>query len=363
MRLERILCLEHRLMTFNMITTMKRSFAKLIACLGLLLLLDTPEGHAQMQIDKPRVAILVYEGVQVIDHTIPFEVFGQFSLNEVYTVARDSAPLTTYMGMRILPNYSFADAPPPDVLVLPGGDAGEAQNDPEIMRWVERTAAEAAHVLTVCTGIFFLEGNSLLDQGAITTWYDRQDELQQVAPGAHVRGDIIVAENGKLVSAAGLGVEGALRVLARLHGQAWAEVVRLNMEYEPIPDSLRTARVELADLLLPSGIYSVFPWRIATMSKYEGNQDFWHMEWEFKSFATPDSMRENFLKVLMAEEGWSLHKEEMGDALWSSYWKIQDIQATPGSALVTLRTEGSEVVLSLRVHTGSQMLKGNPDKY
>lgn len=88
------------------------------------------------QDEKPQVAILVYEGVQIIDHALPFEVFGQFSLNDVYTVAKSHDPVSTYMGMQILPNYSFEDVPVPDVLVLPGGNAGDVTNDPEMKAWI-----------------------------------------------------------------------------------------------------------------------------------------------------------------------------------------------------------------------------------
>ncbi len=304
---------------------------------------------AAAQDAKPRVAILVYDGVQVIDHAIPYEVFGQFSLNEVYTVAKDSAAITTYMGMRILPNHTFADAPAPDVLVLPGGDAGDARDDPEIMAWIRRTAASADHVLTICTGTFFLVGTGLLDGARVTTWYDRQDELAAAAPEATVVGGEIVVESGKLVSAAGSGIEGSLHVLAKLHGHAWAEVVRLNMEYEPMPAELHVPRVELADVNLPDGVYGAFPWREADMVRYEGDRDGWAMEWRFDSDASIDSLRARLARAVVERDGWAPLGEERSEDRWEGRWTLEGRDGLPWRGEVELlRVDGARR-LDLRV--------------
>jgi Tol biopolymer transport system component/putative intracellular protease/amidase len=301
------------------------------------------------QPEKPNVAILVYEGVQVIDHAIPFEVFGQFSLNNVYTVAKEAGPLTTYMGMRILPNHTFADVPEPDVLVLPGGDARDARSDPEIMAWVRRKAATAEHVLTICTGTFFLVGSDLLKDVAITTWYDRQDELREAVPEADVVGEEIVVDSGKIVTAAGSGIEGALRVLAKLHGEAWAEVVRLNMEYEPMPEALHVPRVELADLNLPDGIYGAFLWRRADLLRYDGDRDEWAMEWRFDRDRSIDSLRADLSAAISIDDGWTLVGEEASGPGWSSRWSLEGRDGNPWQGEVTLIPAEERIDLEVNV--------------
>lgn len=308
---------------------------------------------ATAQPTKPRVAILVYDGVQVIDHAIPFEVFGQFALNEVYTVAKEPGGVTTFMGMRILPNHTFADAPEPDVLVLPGGDAGEAVRDPETAAWIRRTAAEADHVLTICTGTFFLVGTDLLDGARITTWYDRQAELARAVPSATVVADSIVVESGKLVTAAGLGVEGSLRVLERLHGTGWAEVVRLNMEHEPVPPSHHVPRVELADLNLPDGIYGAFPWRAADLERFEGDRDRWAMTWRFHSEASADSLRDRIVAAVADPDGWALVDESRGPDRWESTWSLTGRDGEPWRGEVALSTAGNARTLDVRVRGAS----------
>ena len=68
-----------------------------------------------------RAAILIYDGVQIIDFTGPYEVLGQGGF-EVFTVAETKATVTTSMGMKVVPEHTFSDAPKPDVLVIPGGN-------------------------------------------------------------------------------------------------------------------------------------------------------------------------------------------------------------------------------------------------
>lgn len=327
-----------------------RPIRTVLACLAMALVV----GNVAAQPSKPRVAILVYDGVQVIDHAIPYEVFGQFSLNEVYTVAKEPGPITTYMGMRVLPNHAFASAPPPDVLVLPGGDAGEAADDPEIVAWVRETAAAADHVLTICTGTFFLVGTDLLDGARVTTWYDRQDDLRRAVPTARVIGDSIVVDDGKLVSAAGSGIEGALHVLARLHGPAWAEVVRLNMEYEPMPHREHVPRVELADLNLPDGIYGAFPWREADMTRYDGDRDAWAMAWRFRSDTPLDSLRERFSRALTDRDGWSHQGEERSEGRWVGTWSLEGRDGGVWRGVTALVAIDRGYDLRIRVRRGTE---------
>ena len=66
------------------------------------------------------VAILVFNGVEIIDFSGPYEMFGAAGY-DVYTVAATKDPVTTAMGMTVVPKYTFADAPAPDVLLVPGG--------------------------------------------------------------------------------------------------------------------------------------------------------------------------------------------------------------------------------------------------
>src|ERR1044072_9533063 len=93
---------------------------------------NAPPRQAQAQSDgqksppragRQNVAILIFDGVQIIDYTGPFEVFRQAGFN-VYTVAEKAGPVTTSMGMIVTPHYTLADSPRPDIIVVPAGRGG-----------------------------------------------------------------------------------------------------------------------------------------------------------------------------------------------------------------------------------------------
>ncbi len=274
---------------------------------------------------KPRVAILIYDGVQIIDHAAPWEVFGQWAMNEVFTVAKDTTPVTTWMGMRALPSYGFDEHPEPDVLVIPGGDAREVITDPEVIDWVRRHATSSRHVLGVCSGVTFLAKADLLEGRRATTFYGSLDNLAAESPAIDVIDDQVVVEDGKYVTTSGDGVLGSLRIFERLHGKPWARLVGLAMEFQPDPDDEPTSRALLADLNLPSSIYDEFTWREAELTVYEGDTDRWRMAWridrddvdDFAAFAA--SLAEG-----LADEDWELEAERLADDTWTSNWRLRD---------------------------------------
>ncbi|HKY04165.1 MAG TPA: heavy metal-binding domain-containing protein, partial [Blastocatellia bacterium] len=55
---------------------------------------------------RRNVAILIFDGVQIIDYTGPYEVFGQAGFN-VYTVSERTDAITTAMGMRVTPSFTL----------------------------------------------------------------------------------------------------------------------------------------------------------------------------------------------------------------------------------------------------------------
>ncbi|MFW6083707.1 MAG: DJ-1/PfpI family protein [Gemmatimonadota bacterium] len=311
----------------------------------------TPSTNASR---KPRVAILVYDGVQIIDHAAPWEVLGQYSLNEVFTVAKDTTPITTWMGMRVIPSYGFGDHPEPDVVVIPGGDAREVVNDPEVIDWIGGHAPESRYVLGVCAGVMLLAEADLLDGRRATTYYDLLDDLAEERPAIDVIDDRLVVEDGKFITTTGTGIEGALRVMELLHGKPWARVVSLNLEFEPLPEGERTPRPHLADMNLPSSIYGAFPWREAELTLYEGDTEHWQMAWRLDRDDVGDLPA---LAATLAEglegEGWELDAETLGDDAWTSTWRLRGRagDAWRGDVGVRHASDG-RLVLRLEVDEG-----------
>ncbi|MBK7870691.1 MAG: DJ-1/PfpI family protein [Saprospiraceae bacterium] len=91
---------------------------------------------------RKQVAILIFDDVQIIDYTGPYEVLGQAGFR-VFTVAQSKTQITTSMGMQVVPNYDFSDHPTPDILVLPGGRVPHSvsESDPAVV-WIKKVAEQ-----------------------------------------------------------------------------------------------------------------------------------------------------------------------------------------------------------------------------
>ncbi len=219
------------------------------------------------------VALLIFTGVEIIDYTAPYEVFGHTRLN-VYTVAETKDPVTTVGGMTVIPKYAFADAPKPDVLVVPGGGIDGARHSASTMKWIRQTASGAELTMSVCNGAFLLAGAGLLDGLTATTTAGRIDQLAAEFPKVRVVRDRRYVDNGRIITTAGLssGIDGALHVVERLFGRGTAQDVALMVEYDWRPDS-GFARAAMADRLIPDvAMVQIGDWRL---EKTEGDKDHW----------------------------------------------------------------------------------------
>jgi putative intracellular protease/amidase len=193
-----------------------------------------------------RVAVVIYDGVELLDFAGPGEVFevaagygesaGRRAF-EVYTVGRSREPITSQRFVEVVPQYGIEEAPLPDVLVIPGGSSGRVSGDPEFLAWVKRAAEGAEITLTVCTGAFVLGEAGLLDGREVTTWYNAVDRLQQRFPAVRVQHGRRFIDSGDVVTTAGVsaGIDGSLHVVARLLGRRVADATARYMEYHWSP--------------------------------------------------------------------------------------------------------------------------------
>ena len=193
------------------------------------------------------VAIVVYENVQPLDWTGPYEVYndagrfgavnGQPAFN-VYTVSRTAEPLNA-QGLKIVPSYSIENAPRPDIVVFPGGPADKVHGDAAFFAWAAKAAREAEIAQSVCTGAFVLAKAGLLDGLEVTTFHGAIDSLQRQYPKAMVKNGRRFVDNGRVLTTAGIsaGIDGSLHVVARLLGRRIADQVATYMEYHWSPDS------------------------------------------------------------------------------------------------------------------------------
>jgi cyclohexyl-isocyanide hydratase len=181
------------------------------------------------------IGSLLFEGIDQIDLTGPFEVLSRIP-NATYRIyGQTAAPVRDVKGLWLTPDACLADAPPLDVLHLPGGPGQEAlMEDTEVLGWIRKQAEGACCIFSVCTGALLCGAAGLLNGRRATTHWASFHLLPYFGT-IPVNERVVV--DGAWVFAAGVtaGIDGALRLAAELRGDEVAQAIQLHMVYAPEP--------------------------------------------------------------------------------------------------------------------------------
>jgi putative intracellular protease/amidase len=190
---------------------------------------------------RRNVAIVIFNQMELLDFAGPAEVFaaaGGGTAFKVYTVAESDRPIKSQGFVTITPQYTIANCPRPDILVIPGGNTTSVSRSPKMLDWVKEISRDGERVLSVCTGAFVLARAGLLDGLQATTHHGsidrlRRNHLRRNHPKVTVRTDVRVVDNGKILTAAGVsaGIDGALHIVSKICGAKVAQKTAEYMEY------------------------------------------------------------------------------------------------------------------------------------
>src|SRR5262249_7005287 len=148
-------------------------------------------------------------------------------------IAEESAVVVASGGLKVVPDQTLEDCPPLDVLVVPGGwgTRRELANE-RLIGWIAERGRQVAILAAVCTGSMLLGRAGLLDGQRATTHWKSLSWMRESFPAVTVVEDQHVVEAGNLLTSAGIaaGIDLALRVVARHHGEAVARATARHME-------------------------------------------------------------------------------------------------------------------------------------
>jgi putative intracellular protease/amidase len=290
---------------------------------------------------RKNVAMLIFPGVQIVDYAAPFEVFGQAKTN-VFTVAEKPDPITTAMGTRIIPRYTFETCPKVDVLVTPGGGGsrpgdgavGDQMANPVLISWIQKTAASSELVLSVCNGAFLLARAGLLDGLEATTFHGLIEELKLAAPKTRVVRTKRYVDNGKVITSAGLtaGIDASLHVVDRLFGADRARAVALQMEYNP--PTAAVARADYADQYLPDFDLPE-GWQGSPVSSLGGPDD-WELKYTLRSPLDARGVFDFVSSELTKKAKWDAVSKRETPGGYDSQWRFVDERHRTWNAEVVL---------------------------
>jgi len=119
-----------------------------------------------------------------------------------FIVTPDGKPFVTSEGIRITPDYSFANVPPLDILVIPSTETSMTKDleNAAFMSWLKNAVAKASHVITLCDGAFPLAATGVLDGRVATTFPADRKQLAEMFPQIKVRDDVNFAVAGKYIT-------------------------------------------------------------------------------------------------------------------------------------------------------------------
>jgi cyclohexyl-isocyanide hydratase len=181
------------------------------------------------------IGALVFPQMDQIDLTGPFEVLSRLPNSTFHLVWKELTPVRDNRGLLITPEMTFAEAPPLDLLVVPGGFGQEAlMDDGVVLKFIQAKAGTASYVFSICTGALLCGAAGLL-RGVKSTTHWSAFHLLPYFGAIPVNARVVI--DGKHVSAAGVtaGIDGALRVASLMCGERVAQQIQLGIEYAPDP--------------------------------------------------------------------------------------------------------------------------------
>jgi len=190
---------------------------------------------------KIRVAFVLVGGGEFIDFAGPWSVFHQV-LNprggatmdeleafQLYVVSDSTKPIRATGGMQIIPDYTFANAPEPNVVVVPG--TGQT---PEMLDWIRKEIRRSDVVMSVCVGGYALASAGVLNGKRSAAFIGFPDamkkypEIRFVPNMRYVQSDPVTWTSGPT----GAGIDLALHIVELYFGRQVAQNTALGLNYE-----------------------------------------------------------------------------------------------------------------------------------
>jgi len=191
------------------------------------------------------VGILIFDDVEVLDFCGPFEVFSTARPTEddgddarlftAITIAEQDRLITCRGGLLVQPHATIDDHPPLDILVVPGGQGTRREiHNERLLDWIAARDGHTELTTSVCTGAFLLAERGLLGGRRATTHWASIDWMRDTYPAVEVMDTARVVDEGHIITSAGVsaGIDMALHVVARLHGEETAARTARAMEYD-----------------------------------------------------------------------------------------------------------------------------------
>jgi transcriptional regulator GlxA family with amidase domain len=194
------------------------------------------------------VGILIFDGVEILDFTGPFEVFSALWSDPdeqtkeshphfpVVTIAVTDQVITCFGGLQVKPQATILNHPPLDILLVPGGYVTDVIANPQVIEWIVEQDQHTRLTTSVCTGALVLAKCGLLRGHRATTHWTAIELMRERHPDIDVLSDARFVDEGHIITSAGIsaGIDMSLHIVSRLFGEEAAAMTARGMEYESV---------------------------------------------------------------------------------------------------------------------------------
>ena len=189
------------------------------------------------------VGIFIFNDVEVLDFTGPFEVFfitrkqegGEKQyLYSVCLIGLTDGTITTRGGMEVRPHFSINSHPQLDRLIIPGGyGTRPLMRDESLINWLGSFNPRSTRLASVCTGSLLFASAGHLDGKSATTHWTVLDMMEETFPKVKVDRNRHVIIDEEVFTSAGIsaGIDLALQMVRLDFGDLQANWTARHMEY------------------------------------------------------------------------------------------------------------------------------------
>ena len=212
-----------------------------ILCLLLILASCTEKTPRQITIEPVapgesfNAGFLIIDGVYNSELMAPYDIFQHTIFHteggiKVFTISKSRDTVTTFEGLKILPDFGFNDDfPEVDILVVPSAEHNMDSDleDQELINFVKSVGSNADYQMSLCDGAFILAKAGLANNKVSTTFPSDIERYKSTFPDLDVRKDLTFVHDGTLLTSAGgaKSYDVALYLVHHLYGDQIAKNV------------------------------------------------------------------------------------------------------------------------------------------
>ncbi len=193
-------------------------------------------GPAVMPDRVLNAAFLIVDGVYNSELIAPMDVLQHTVFHDangikVFTVAPSKEVITTFEGLHILPDYSYAtdSLPAIDILIVPSAKNSMTTDleNAGLIDFVSTKGRQALYVMSLCDGAFVLAKAGLLDTYHCTTFPGDIQKFKEAFPTLNIHEDVSFVHDTRMITSAGgaKSYDAALYLVELLYGKKAAEEI------------------------------------------------------------------------------------------------------------------------------------------